>query len=476
MAKNGNTESRPQREVLNSVVKVLAVTDAPNYEQPWQTHGTESSTGSGAIVETSRGLRVLTNAHVIQNQVFVEVRRYGRARRFVAEVEGVGHECDLALLSVDDEEFFKGTKPIALGALPQLADTVAVLGFPIGGDRLSISKGIVSRIEMTRYAQVQRRLLAVQIDAAINSGNSGGPVIKDGALAGVAFQSLDDAENTGYMVAPSVVEHFLRDMDNGAFDGFPHLGITFQSLESKALRAALGLQDRGGVLVTNVAYESSAWPKLRKKDVLLAIDGQRVASDGTVRFRKSARIDFSYLVARRHVGEKLPVEISRNGRAKKLELVLKPRQYLVPEDRYDVAPTYYVYGGLLFVPLTRDYLKTWHEDWWSTAPRHLMALYEDGIRTEKRREVVVLQKVLADRVNRGYHDIESLVIDRVEGAPIVGMRELVERVEAARGTTVTLDAEDGSMIVLDRADVSERHDAILRRYRVPEDRSADLRP
>ena len=191
--------------MLRSVVKVMTTSDAPDYEQPWQTEGPDAAVGSGAIVMTSRGPRVLTNAHVVQNQVYIEVRRYGKSRKFEAVVEGVGHVCDLALLRIDDPGFAKGAQAFPIGDLPSLGERVAALGFPIGGERLSITEGIVSRIEIYPYAHSQRNLLAVQIDAAINSGNSGGPVVKDGEIVGIAFEALDEAENVGYMIGAPVV-------------------------------------------------------------------------------------------------------------------------------------------------------------------------------------------------------------------------------------------------------------------------------
>ena len=136
--------------------------------------------------------------------------------------------------------FFEGVTPIPVGDLPSLSDRVSVLGYPVGGDRLSITEGIVSRIEMSQYAQSQRRLLAVQIDAAINAGNSGGPVVADGKIVGVAFQGYDEGQNIGYMIGAPVVQHFLTDMENGTFDGFPDLGITTQYLESSSHRHSLG--------------------------------------------------------------------------------------------------------------------------------------------------------------------------------------------------------------------------------------------
>lgn len=466
---------RPLRALLRSVVKVLTVSDAPDYDQPWQTQGATSSSGSGAIVDTTAGPRVLTNGHVVENQVFVEVRRYGRSRKYLAEVEGVGHECDLALLRVDDEAFFEGTTPLPRGPLPMLGDRVSVLGYPIGGDRLSVTQGIVSRIEVFPYAQSQRSLLAVQIDAAINSGNSGGPVVKDGELVGVAFQSLDEGENIGYMIAAPVVDHFLRDMEDGTFDGFPDLGVETQRLESSVHRKALGLPHAHGVLVRRVVFEGSAWKVLKKDDVLLEVDGVKVAGDRTVRFRKGERISYHYVVSHHHVGEKLEVKIWRKGKELTRKVTLKAPRYLVPEDSYDVKPTYYLFGGLLFVPLTRDYLKTWGSDWWNVAPRSLMALYEGELREAKRREIVVLQKVLADRVNQGYHDVESLVVLTVQGKPIGDLAELVAGVETGSSQYVRFEGADGTEIVIDRKQAQSRASAIMRRFGVPADRSEDLR-
>ena len=64
-----DTSSVLMRSMLRSVVKVFTTSDAPDYEQPWQTDGPDASVGSGAIVMTRRGPRILTNAHVVENQV-----------------------------------------------------------------------------------------------------------------------------------------------------------------------------------------------------------------------------------------------------------------------------------------------------------------------------------------------------------------------------------------------------------------------
>jgi S1-C subfamily serine protease len=462
--------------MLRSVVKVMTTSDAPDYDQPWQTQGPDGAVGSGVIVTTARGLRVLTNAHVVGNQVFVEVHRYGESRKFEAVVESVGHVCDLALLKIEDPDFTDGAPALPIGDLPSMGDRVAVLGFPIGGDRLSITEGIVSRIEMTPYAHSQRNLLAVQIDAAINSGNSGGPVVKDGELVGLAFEAMEDAENIGYMIGAPVVQHFLRDVEQGIQDGFPELGVVTQQLESKAHRRSLGLKpnSHGGILITQVVHGSSAWGSLKKGDVLLTLDNKNVAADGSISFRKNERIDMAHQVARRHVGETMSVKVFRDGAVQPFELQMKRPRFLVAQDCYDVKPTYYLHGGLLFVPLSRDFLMTWGSEWRQDAPPGLVSVYENEIRSRSRSEVVVLQKVLADRVNQGYHDFEALIINRAQGRKVRDLKQLIEIVESATDEFIRFRGHDGRRIILDRDGVEARNRSILRRYGVPSDRSENL--
>ena len=463
--------------VRRSVVKILTTSDPPNYDQPWQTMGSESAHGSGCIVSTKRGLRVLTNAHVVENPVFVVCRRFGRAHKFVAQVEGVGHVCDLALLTVEDETIFDGCVPVEIGDLPVLGDDVTVLGYPIGGDRLSITQGVVSRIEMAHYAQSQRRLLAVQIDAAINAGNSGGPVIRDDKLVGVAFQALDEGQNIGYMIGAPVVQHFLQDMESGTFDGFPELGVAIQTLESNAHREYLGLprKPRNGVLITDVAFGGSAWKQLCVGDVLMKVAGTAIAYDGSVRFRRGERIDYSHIVAQHHVGETIEVGVLRKGEEVTVQVPLSPPRPLVEENRYDVMPTYFTYAGLLFVPLTRDYLGTWGDDWWTEAPHDLMSSYLSGLRSEEVQEIVVLQKVLADQVNVGYHDWESQIVSRVGDTSLTCFEDLIAAVEACNEEFICFHMSDGHTLVIDRKKADKRASSILRRFGIPSARNTGER-
>jgi S1-C subfamily serine protease len=460
--------------IKDAVVKIYTVSNSWDYAEPWQMSGQESCSGSGCIIANER---ILTNAHVVENQTFMQVRKTGDPKKYTARLEKVAHECDLALLRVEDKSFFGGIVPVEIGELAQLKDAVAVYGFPIGGDKLCITEGVVSRVEHSTYLQSHARLLTCQIDAAINPGSSGGPVIKDGKLVGVAFQGLC-ADNIGYMVPPPVIRHFLDDIADGTYDGIPGLGVLYQEMENPDLRYELGMNEvQAGVLVTRVYPGSPATGILKPGDVVLSVDGIAVANDGTIELREGEWTSCEYVIQRKHINDTVRLTVLREGSVVSVEIRLtKPvnAERLVPHEQYDVAPTYYILGGLVFQPLTRNYLETWGRTWWEDAPSNLLSYYRYGQSTEERREIVLLTKVLADESNVGYHDLRNRVITSVNGRNIATMRDLVKAVEGNDGKYYVIVDEQGYTIVLDRAKVEERAAGILKTYRVGAGRSEDL--
>ncbi|CAJ1457956.1 unnamed protein product, partial [Effrenium voratum] len=230
-------------------------------------------------------------------------------------VLSVGWECDAAVLTVEDDEFWEGLQAVKLSQkLPHLEEDVLCVGFPIGGDTISVTSGVISRIEVTTYTQASAELLGIQIDAAINSGNSGGPAFnRNGDCVGIAFQSMnaDEAENIGYVIPSVVVTHFLKDLlKHGEYTGFPTLGVETQTMENAQLRQAFGMSDKQkGVLINRVLPTSAAAAVLKASDVLLAFDGEIIGNDGTVRFRKHERVLYSWLVAQKFFGEKAALTV-----------------------------------------------------------------------------------------------------------------------------------------------------------------------
>src|SRR5690606_37034549 len=174
-------------------------------------------------------------AHVVANATFLQIQKISHPDKAIARVKAVSHDCDLALLEVTEPpDFLDDLEPAEVGDMPLLRDEVAVVGYPVGGEEISITEGVVSRIEVQRYSHSQRHLLAVTVDAAINAGNSGGPVFdqKDGKVVGIAFQKLTGVDNIGEMVPPPIIHAFLKGVAKGKQPEIPALGITTQNLEN----------------------------------------------------------------------------------------------------------------------------------------------------------------------------------------------------------------------------------------------------
>lgn len=467
-----------QSNITSSIVKIYTVYNKHSYFRPWQMMGQESLSGSGCIIE---GNRILTNAHVVADAMFIQVKRAGQAKKYTAEVVIVAHECDLAILSVKDKSFFDGAVPIEIGELPEVGDTVATYGFPEGGDELAFTEGVVSRVEHQSYTHSKANLLCCQIDAAINPGSSGGPVIKEGEIIGVAFQA-GYGENIGYMVSVPVINHFLEDVKDGKYEGIPSLGTSWQKIENPDMRLYYKMQEEHtGVLLNKIYPGSPATGILRPGDIVLSVDGMDVANDGTIRFRENERTFFGYLIQNKFMGETAEFEILREGKVvkEKIKLTIPTNLCrLVPHEQYDEVPRFYIVGGMVFQPLTENYLNVRFEDNEYDSDYYVFDLYpyyETGEPTEDRREIVVLASVLADEINVGYHDLRDTVISHVNGKKVSTLEDLVMAIRGNKGAYHVLVDKRGKEIVLDRKKMDARNELILKRYQIPFDRSEDLR-
>jgi len=458
------------RHIRPAVVRIFVVSNAPDLESPWQRIGVDRFEGSGVVID---GNRILTNAHVVADHVSVAVKREGMTSRHDARVVHMGHECDLAVLTVDRPGFFDGVDPLELGGLPGLREAVDVYGFPIGGESVSVTSGIVSRVEVGEYAHSRERLLISQIDAAVNEGNSGGPVVAAGKVVGIATQMLDDAENVGYMVPAPVVRHFLDDVADGRFDGFPELGIEWQAVENKALRESLGLaRDETGGLVKRVNHGGTLAGVVQPGDVILSIDGVEVAADLTTLLRGTGRVAASYAIQRKQVGDEIEIGIARGAERLTKRVTLRNVPGLVPGPQYDRSPSYLIFGGLVFRPLTVEYIELF-----DSIPHDMASYYvHRNLRSEQRHQVILLSQVLAGAVNRSYQDLADSIVATVQGEVPRDMADLARIIDDARAPHLTVVTEEGDRLVLDVERARGAGQAILRRYGVRHSRSPDLRP
>ncbi|KAL5136581.1 Protease Do-like 2, chloroplastic [Glycine soja] len=402
--------------------------------------------------------KLLTNAHCVEHDTQVKVKKRGDDSKYVAKVLARGVDCDIALLSVESEEFWRDVEPLRLGRLPHLQDSVTVVGYPLGGDTISVTKGVVSRIEVTSYAHGSSDLLGIQIDAAINPGNSGGPAFNDqGECIGVAFQVLrsDEAENIGYVIPTTVVSHFLTDYErNGRYTGFPCLGVLIQKLENPALRAWLKVQSNEGVLVRRVEPTSDANNVLKEGDVIVSFDDVRVGSEGTVPFRSNERIAFHFLISQKFAGDTAELGIIRAGSLIKTKVVLNSRVHLVPYHIDEGQPSYLIIAGLVFTPLSEPLIEEECED---SIGLKLLARARYSLAKFKGEQIVILSQVV-----------------KFNGTRIKNIHHLAHLIDSCKDRYLRFEFEDSYVAVLEKESVTAASPSVLSDYGIPSERSSDL--
>lgn len=467
----GNAVAQPSeiRAIQDSVIKIYTTQAAPDYFTPWRLLTPRQSSGSGSVIA---GNRILTNAHVVANASYVQAQKHNDPQRYLARVLFVSHEADLAVITVDEPGFFSDLEALTLGDLPAPLQEVSVYGYPIGGKSLSITKGILSRVEQQVYAHAGAYLLAGQIDAAINPGNSGGPVIVDEQIVGVVMQANAGgrAENLGYFVPPSVIQHVLTDSLDEQLDGFPDLGFRTQTLDSPSAKSAYGLtEDQQGVLVIKVFDDSPAAGSLQENDVILSIDEFDIADDGTIKITDDILTDYKHAIDMNHIGDSIEISLVRGGQEQTATLIAQPAlssYSLVASEQFDAIPEYYIYGGVLFVPLNMNLIKRWGNDWSRTAPVSLLQARNEWSSPDRRQLVVALQVLAAD-VNLGYHDWRNWIVNEVNGVPIKDFQQFANMLRYNEEENLVLENDNGYQMVINHSEAIASEQEILSRYRVP---------
>jgi S1-C subfamily serine protease len=429
----------------NSVVKIHVAAAYSSYKHPWQTSQIANYTGSGAIIKNNL---ILTSAHVVSGAKFIEVTKENDPQKYRASLKFISHQADLALLEVEDNAFFKGTEPLKLSTQVKARDAVTVLGYPIGGNAISTTTGVVSRIEYTSYVHSHEYLLAIQIDAAINPGNSGGPAVNsEGDLIGIAMQSIKNASNIAYIVPSVMIQSFLKDTEDGHIDGIYDNETCVNLIQNQSMKDYFGLKDHQGVLVTFVDLQDR--DKLRENDIILSVDGHAIANDGTIE-SEYGRVYFDLIMSTRQVGEKVMYKILRDKKIIQVEYTLKYAKPLLHKE-FAREPRYIIFGGLVFSPLTKNYLGELSQ---ANSNHYQMLFYKEAKTNERSEPVVMLQTIFPHTVNRGYYSGAD-VVDKVNGVTVRDFNHFVDLIDNAETEYITIDFIEKKKVVLNAKQAKE---------------------
>lgn len=502
------------KDIEKSIVQVFSEFITPSYSQPWTNIKGGRGSGTGFCIEVPHYLNdkfksvknkdkyIITNAHCVHNSTYTTVRKRGTASSYKFRIDNIIYECDLAILSIDTdfyqhskqkkdlskimEEFWHDIVPLKIGGLPSKLDTVYVYGFPLGGYNISITSGTANRIQIIPYFDASK-CIAIQIDAPINFGNSGGPVVDvKGDVIGVAFSGEDDrfTQNMGYIIPTTLIRYFIEKIkEKTKFKGLCSLGIYYQPLNNIILREFLGLKRTDtGILVANVEKYGSSDDILKKMDVIIKINDRAVDNDGTMRlFDIISDIDptsiskegtsdllqegevapFANMVAFRKNGSTIKLTILRDAKIMDVIIELKPKQFLIPMMEYQIKPSYYIIAGLVFIPLS---LMLYVEK--KQNKEYVANLTEYIERQEVKspdEQIIILSQIFTTEITEDYPDDNFILasVNDIEILNLAHLHSLIKK-ELSKSTYLKFTFKDIHKIaVLNVADVNKYQKDII---------------
>jgi serine protease Do len=266
--------------------------------------------GSGFVI--SRDGYVVTNFHVIEGAT--EVKVHLGDRDFPAEVKGTDQATDLALLKINAGENLRYLELGDSDAV-RVGDWTMVIGNPLNLDK-TVTTGVVSAKGRSLGISDASFENFIQTDAAINFGNSGGPLVNlRGEVVGIATAINWGAENIGFAVPVNTLKEVLPQLRDKGKVSRGYLGIQINNLNWNQARA-FGLESTDGALVASVEADTPAGQAgVRHGDIITSVDGRPI---------KTTRDLINY-VANKGPGSSVNLDVLRNGKPMQLKVKLGER-------------------------------------------------------------------------------------------------------------------------------------------------------
>lgn len=474
-------------EIDKSIFKIITDHSAPNWESPWNKSERYQSSGTGFCILVNGKKHILTNAHCVQNYVMVKAVGRDHSSGFPVMVEAILYECDLALLSAS-KEHLKDVEPLRFRRWPDRLENVRVVGYPLGGHNVSFTSGVVNRVVMVPYMNITNGI-ALQIDAAINFGNSGGPVIdSNNYVIGVAFSAIDSsyAENMGYIIPTILINFFITALERGSFDdgnfsGLSRLNLSTQTLHNKTLRGIFHTKSNdNGILMT------SAYSTIKEFDILTHIENVSINNDGNVIVKDmldniagkdyidivnspgtilntNEVLPWKTMISMIHPGTKITLSILRNSVKKDIHTILSGIKFNIPQLEYQDTPRYYTFMGMIFVPLTRMLIKQ------IANKGHYLASLEHWASEPiaPGDEYVVLVDIYVTDFTEDFPK-DNFIVDTINGIPIHSldqMEKTVSKITKSKKEHLVIQFKDTDDIAaLNNADIVKYNKKITSEY------------
>jgi S1-C subfamily serine protease len=445
----------PAWEVRSSIVRINSTQQSWNLWQPWEKNPPRLRRALAAIISPRL---VITTAELVADATYVEFESADGSRFTPARVIAVDHEVNLALLGPASEEdgdkFFAGTSRFEITAPPKIGDILQVLQLEDSGLPI-LTGGTLQSVDVSSSLLPDQSFLTYFVKASMQSASSSYtlPVLNGHQLAGVLL-GYNSKDQICDVVSTDILARFVKEATNGAYGGFPSLGVSIARTEDSSFRQWLKLADgQGGLYIRNVRKGGAAEKAgVLKGDVLLAVDGQPIDRRGYYQHPHYGSLSWGHLIrGEKSAGDSIKLSLLREGNS--LELVAKverenEKSRLVPSHLFDKAPNYLVKGGLIFQELSRPLLESFGEDWRSRAPLNLLDTFENPEKYDKSMDrVVFLSAAIPTPATIGYERLRNLIVRKVNGHDIRDMKGLIKAFDEHDGELHTVEFADENLTV-----------------------------
>lgn len=461
-AQNGN--STDLKALLDSVVIIRSSTFSGQGDG-YSEKSIHRDAGTGIIIS---GNRILTNAHVVSNSNYLKVKHFNSSKFYKADVQYLGFDCDLAILKVEEEEFFNGVEPLEISeSSPALGSNLLILGYPGGDENITLENGNVSRVERVRYSFTgldYRK--AIRVNANIIPGYSGGPAIQSGKVAGIAFQISQSQGNVAYLIPPEIIIHFLKDIEDGTYHGFPFPGFSFQSGHSASLKSYLKIPEGlNGILINTVYPDSSFSDLLQPEDFVYKIDQSYLNREGEIMDTIGGFI--ADLIEEKFIGDPVKIFFYRNGKNHKIEGTLKRVPTLDLYRQQNKNPSF-LSGGFLFQPVNRA-LVGGDSRLESSLRYHYSYYIQDELYRFTDRDIL-LSGIYPDPLNSKYSGYRYKILESINDRTPSDLEDLKSLWKKFYGSTISLKFRGVNLpIVLDQDTIDKINIRIKKRFDVEAD-------
>lgn len=464
-AQNGNTADL--KVLLDGVVIIRSDTFSEKEDQDnYSEKSILRDAGTGMIIS---GNRILTNAHVVSNSSYLKVKHFNSSKFYKAEVQYLGFDCDLAILKVEEDEFFSGVEPLEISEVsPALGSNLLILGYPGGDENITLENGNVSRVERVRYSfsGLDYRK-AIRVNANIIPGYSGGPAIQNDRVVGITFQISQSQGNVAYLIPPEIINHFLKDVEDGTYHGFPFPGFSFQNGHSSSLKSYLKIPEGlNGILINTIYPDSSFSDLLQPEDFVYKIDNSYLDGDGGIMDEIGGFI--GDLIEEKFIGDHIKLFFYRNGKNYKVEGTLK-RVPTLDIYRQQNKNSSFLSGGFLFQPVNRALAGGDSKRLESSLRYHYSYYIQDELYRFTDRDIL-LSGIYPDPLNSKYASYRYKILESINDRTPSDLEDFKSLWKKFYGGTISLKFRGVNLpIILDQDTIDKINIRIKKRFDVEAD-------